>query len=159
MTTEPLTDAAPAVQVARFAELTPAQLHGIFKLRSDVFILEQACVYGDIDGRDAEPSTLLLWIEDGDEVVATARVLRNADGMHHIGRVATHPRHRRRGLAAALMRRALEVAPPPVELKAQAHLGTWYARFGFTPSGDTFDEAGILHQPMRLEATGDRSRL
>ena len=141
------------INVARFDELTVAQLYGILRLRSDVFIVEQACAYDDIDGRDAEPATRHLWVEAGGEVVAAARLLRNRDGAHHIGRVVTHPRHRRRGLAEALMRRAIELAGPPIELKAQAHLADWYARFGFRPSGDTFDEAGVLHQPMRLDAT------
>ena len=145
-------DDTPPVNVARFDELTVAQLYGILRLRSDVFIVEQDCAYDDIDGRDAEPATRHLWIERDGEVVAAARLLRNRDGAHHIGRVVTQARYRRQRLAEAIMRRAIELAGPPIELKAQAHLSDWYARFGFRPNGDTFDEAGILHQPMRLDS-------
>ena len=74
------------------------------------------------------------------------------DGAYHIGRVTTHRAHRRRGLAGALMRHAMSMAAPPIEIKAQAHLADWYATFGFVPYDAEFVEDGIPHQRMRIDA-------
>lgn len=116
--------------------------------------MEQQCVYPDIDGRDGEPHTLHLWIEDGQgRVVSTARLLDEGDRTHRIGRVATAPAFRSRGHAAALMHRAIELAGPPIVLSAQAYLVDWYARFGFAVSGERWIEDGIEHAPMRLDVT------
>src|SRR6202011_2102516 len=145
-------DASPLIHVARFDELRPHELYGILKLRSDVFIVEQNCAYDDIDGRDAEPTTRHLWVENDDVVIAALRLLRNRDGAYHIGRVTTHIAHRRRGLAGALMRHAMAVAAPPIEIKAQAHLAGWYATLGLLRYADEFVEDGIPHQRMRIDA-------
>jgi len=75
--------------------------------------------------------------------------------VHRIGRVATAPAARGRGLAASLMARALElVGDGPVVLDAQAQLEGWYARFGFAAGGPAFLEDGIPHVPMRRAARG-----
>jgi len=68
------------VRVATFAELTPLQLYRILKLRADVFVVEQDCVYPDIDDRDLEPDARHMWIEDGDIVVAYLRVVAEPPG-------------------------------------------------------------------------------
>lgn len=115
-----------------------------------MFVVEQACVYLDPDGRDLEPSTRHVWIEDGGAVVAAARVLTEADGASSIGRVVTAPSHRRRGLAADLVRTAMEGAPRPVRINAQSPLVDWYSRFGFEVAGDEFVEDGIPHTPMAV---------
>ena len=142
----------PEVHAARFQELSPATLYGILRLRSDVFVVEQNCVYADMDGLDLEPTTQHLWIEDGrGSVVAAARILDDSSE-RSIGRVATRPDHRNRGLASALMRRAVELAKPPIWLKAQEYLRDWYASFGFEVSGESWMEDGIPHVPMRLDA-------
>lgn len=115
-----------------------------------MFIVEQQCVYADIDGRDAEPGTVHVWIEEHQAVVSTLRVLDDGDGVHRIGRVATAPSHRNRGLAAALMNAAIDLAGPPIVLSAQAYLAAWYAGFGFREIGAGWIEDGIEHVPMRL---------
>lgn len=56
---------ASRVRSARLRELTPLRLHGILRLRSDVFVVEQQCAYADMDGLDADPETVHLWIEEG----------------------------------------------------------------------------------------------
>ena len=117
-----------------------------------MFVVEQACVYLDPDGRDLEPSTRHLWIEDEPTgaVIAALRVLREADGATSIGRVVTARTHRSRGLAAELVKTALTVAVRPVRINAQSHLFDWYAGFGFAGDGDEFVEDGIPHVPMVL---------
>jgi ElaA protein len=150
--------ASPIVDVrdAALTELDPLTLYRILALRSEVFVLEQACVYLDLDGRDAEPSARQLWIERDGEVIATLRLLTDDGGTARIGRVATAKSARGGGLAAALMRRALELAAGrEVVLDAQAYLFDWYAGFGFVRAGDDYVEDGIPHVPMRLD-TGRR---
>ena len=136
---------------ATFAELTPFEVYGLCRLRVDVFVVEQECPYPELDGRDLEPATVHLWFEVDGEVAATIRVL--DDGASRaIGRVATAPAFRGRGLAARLMAEGIELcAGTPVTLGAQAHLEGWYERFGFRRSGPGYVEDGIPHVPMRRE--------
>lgn len=138
------------VRDAALAELDPLTLYRILALRSAVFVVEQTCVYLDLDGRDLEPSARQLWIAaPSGEVLATLRLLVDADGRYRIGRVATAPAARSRGLAARLMDRALElIGDAPAVLEAQSYLVAWYARFGFVPSGAEYVEDGIPHTPM-----------
>ena len=140
------------IEAARFADLTVDVLYRILRLRSEVFVVEQECVYLDPDGRDAEPSAWHLWAEDGGEVVVAGRLLREGDGSWRIGRVATAPEARGRGLAAALVARAVELCGDdrPIELHAQTHLLEWYRTLGFEPCGAEYVEDGIPHTPMRL---------
>lgn len=140
------------VRDAATGQLDPATLYRILALRSVVFVLEQECAYLDPDGRDLEPGARQLWIERDGEVLATLRTLAEPDGVVRIGRVATALPSRGSGLAAQLMRRALDVAgDSDVVLEAQAHLYDWYARFGFVRAGADYLEDGIVHTPMRRE--------
>ncbi|HKR99790.1 MAG TPA: GNAT family N-acetyltransferase, partial [Candidatus Dormibacteraeota bacterium] len=102
--------AAPAVSHARWAELDAETAYAILQLRTLVFVVEQRCVYQDLDGRDLEETALQLWISDAGRVVSAARLLVEPGGAHRIGKVATHPDHRRRGFARALVARALQLA-------------------------------------------------
>ncbi len=141
----------PEVRVARLAELNPATLYRILQLRVDVFVVEQQCPYAELDGRDLEPETLHVWVEDGDAVPSYLRVLASHDGTRRIGRVVTAADSRGQGLAELLIRRALELCgSAPVVLDAQSHLERWYERLGFRRSGADFDEDGIPHVPMTL---------
>ncbi|MGY1844494.1 GNAT family N-acetyltransferase [Modestobacter sp. SYSU DS0875] len=142
---------APVMRTARFAELTPAELYGILRLRVDVFVVEQACPYPELDGRDTEPTTQHLWFEDVDgAVLSTIRVLHNG-GDRAIGRVATAIGARGRGLSARLIERGIELCEGrTIDIGAQAYLEGWYERFGFRRSGPDYDEDGIRHLPMRL---------
>ncbi len=140
------------------ADIAPLTLYRILWMRVAVFVVEQEAAYPEIDGRDIEPGAELFWAADGDEILATLRVLREA-GNTRIGRVATAPAARGRGIAADLMRAAIDLldaeAPGiPILLDAQAHLAPWYGRFGFVVSGAPFAEDGIPHVPMRRTRLG-----
>lgn len=147
---------APVLSVheAPLAELPPAVLYALLKLRVDVFVVEQECAYPELDGRDVEPTTVHLWSQAPDgSVAATLRLLRDPDGRARIGRVATAPGFRGAGAAGTLIRRALDLAGDRESvLDAQAHLAGWYARFGFEVCGPEFPEDGIPHVPMRRPA-------
>ncbi|WIX78718.1 GNAT family N-acetyltransferase [Amycolatopsis carbonis] len=134
-------------------ELTAAQLYAILRLRADVFVVEQECAYGDVDGRDLLPSTRHLWFTDpAGEVTAYLRVLADPDGVARIGRVVTAASARGHGLAASLMEAALAGASGEFVLDAQTYAQRLYARFGFIPEGDEFLDDGIPHITMRRPA-------
>lgn len=136
---------------AALADLDPATLYEILRLRVDVFVVEQRCAYADLDGRDVEASARHHWVEQDGSLVAYLRVLSEPDGTTRIGRVATAPAARGRGHAGRLLQAALRDVPRPVVVHAQAHLAGWYASFGFARAGADFVEDGILHTPMRRE--------
>ncbi len=136
------------VSDAPFDDVPPRVLYGILRLRAEVFVIEQTCIYLDPDGRDLEAGARLLWVEGDDgSVVGCARVLPEADGSS-IGRIVAGPSRRNRGIGGAMVRRALELAMRPTRINAQSHLAGWYATFGFFVDGDEFVEDGIPHTPM-----------
>ena len=141
----------PALRRARFAELSPFELYGLCRLRVDVFVVEQECPYPELDGRDAEPTTVHLWFEEDGAVLATIRILDDG-GTRAIGRVATAASARSRGLAGRLVEEGIALCEGfPITLGAQAYLEGWYERFGFRRSGEGYVEDGIPHVPMRRE--------
>ena len=135
---------------ATFADLDTATLYALLKLRVDVFVVEQECPYPELDGRDTEPGTRHVWLDEDGEVVAYLRILVDGDGVDRIGRVCTAKTARGGGRAGVLMRAALDaIGDRPCVLDAQSYLAAWYASFGFTPNGPEFIEDGIPHIPMR----------
>lgn len=147
-----------AVQRATFDELSPHQLYALLQLRSDVFVVEQACVFLELDGQDHLPGAEHLWTADDAGVTSTLRLLPGAGGTWHLGRVVARRDARSRGVAARLVQAGLdrlrELGATRVEIGAQAHLHDWYARFGFVQSGPGYLEDGIPHLPMALELEG-----
>ncbi|MCX4473697.1 putative N-acetyltransferase YjcF [Micromonospora sp. MW-13] len=140
-------------RLASFAELDARTLHDLFRLRVDVFVVEQACPYPELDGRDIEPGTRHLWLTRDGAVVAYLRILADPGGVARIGRVVVAPDARRGGYAGRLMAEALAVVGDrPCVLDAQSHLAGFYARHGFAVSGPEYVEDGIPHTPMRRES-------
>ncbi|WP_122939994.1 GNAT family N-acetyltransferase [Brachybacterium sp. EE-P12] len=136
-------------------------LYLLMKLRQDVFTMEQGATDADLDGRELEAGTELLWIQEAGEPIAHLRLLREADGTVRIGRVAVRADRRRGGhgrrLMVAALERARELTPSAeVHLDAQAYLETWYASMGFETVGGMFLEAGIEHVAMVLRPDGTR---
>jgi ElaA protein len=136
-----------------FAELTPEQIHDVYRLRVDVFIVEQNCVFQDVDGVDPKCWHLLGY--SGGKLVAYARLLPAGVKFDEpsIGRVITARSVRKTGLGRVLMREAMMRARglwpgQPLRIGAQAHLERFYNEFGFTKSSDPYDEDGIIHIEM-----------
>jgi ElaA protein len=144
-------ETGPTVHEKGFDELTPGELYAVLRLRIDVFVVEQDCAFGDLDGRDTEPTARHLWLEDDGRVVAYARILSGPDGATHVGRVVTPTDLRDRGYGALVLREALARTTGPVVIGAQSRLHDWYAGFGFAVCGDEYVEDDIPHLPMRLE--------
>jgi ElaA protein len=154
------------VREASFDDLDPRTLYEILRLRIDVFVVEQACAFGDLDGRDLEPTARHLWLEldrpapgdgeaaaDGPTVVAYARLLDGPGGGTEIGGVVTPGHVRGTGVGRRLMREAMARIEGPIYLKAQSRKSAFYASFGFVVVGDEFLEDGIPHVPMRHPGT------
>ena len=136
--------------VGPFTELDAASAYAVWKLRQDVFVVEQQCAYPDLDGRDDEPGTRHVLLRDDGELLGYARVLDDGSTWR-IGRVVVAAKARGRGLADELMLAAVQVATGrDVLLDAQSPLAGWYETFGFVADGPEFLEDGIPHTPMRL---------
>jgi ElaA protein len=144
------------IRVVPFSGLDARDVHDLARLRQDVFVVEQACAYPDLDGRDPEPGTgHVLMREDGD-LLGYARVLDDV-ATWRIGRVVLAQAARGRGLADGMVEAALghcRSSDPgrDVVLDAQTPLARWYAGFGFAVDGEDFVEDGIPHTPMRLSS-------
>lgn len=143
-----------AFRTMAFDALDARRLHDLLRLREDIFVVEQQCIYHEIDGLD--PECLHVIGEDPEGgLVACARIIPPlAGGPPHIGRVAVRSDHRGRGVARALMMHALERCArahgtAQCALAAQAHLEGFYASLGFRKQGEPYLLDGIPHIDMR----------
>ena len=137
-------------------DLSKDQLYAILRLRCDVFVVEQQCVYQDIDGQDLDGDTHHLMAWKNDELVAYLRLLdpQLQGGDVVIGRVIVAPSARGTGLGHQMMKETLRqiehIWPDtPIYLSAQAHLQGYYGRYGFVAEGEQYLEDGIPHRGMR----------
>ena len=142
---------------AAFDDLTPRDVHDIFRVRIEVFVIEQECPFQDVDG--ADPSSWhLLGTNGSSDLVAYCRLV--PPGVKYaepsIGRIVTTAQVRGTGCGRELVKEALartEALWPgkPIRIGAQARLEKFYNEFGFVQSSDPYDEDGILHIEMLLE--------
>lgn len=147
------TAAGDGIHVASSVELDTTTAYLLWQLRVDVFVVEQACAYRELDGRDLDPDTRHVWAVQDGVPVGYLRVLAEPDGGRRIGRVCVATQARGRGWADRLMRRALhEVSGHGCALDAQTYLAPWYRRWGFVVTGPEFLDDGIPHLPMALDA-------
>lgn len=140
-----------------FHAFTVHEFHDLLRLRIDIFVVEQTCVYPELDGLDPTALHLMGYALDG-TLVACARILLPEPGdVPHIGRVAVRMDQRGHGIASALMEHALEdlqkhYGSRRSALAAQAHLELFYARFGFKRQGPDYLLDGIPHVDMHRDA-------
>jgi ElaA protein len=143
-----------------FAELTNVEVYETLAARSAVFVVEQNCVYGDIDGLDVQAWHLSAYGPGIDatppQLAGYLRVLLPdaTDTDVRIGRVLTTAAFRGIGLGNAMLERSLthiraQWPATPIRLHAQAHLQSFYGAFGFAPVSEIHDEDGIPHVWMR----------
>ena len=141
-------------QLLAFDALSAHILYAVLQLRSEVFVVEQTCVFQDMDGADAHALHLLGSNAQG-ELLAYARLLPagKAFAEASVGRVLTRASARTGGLGHALMHQALahlaaQWGAQPVRIGAQAHLQPFYAQHGFVDVGLPYIEDGIPHLEM-----------
>ena len=140
--------------VKAFNDLSAGELYTILKLRNEVFIVEQNCVYLDTDNKDLKCYHLML-LNNDNELIAYARLVPpglSFDEMS-IGRVVTSPKARGKGAGRQLMNIAIEnctdiFGEGSIKIGAQAYLSKFYTSLGFNEVGEIYDEDGIPHIDM-----------
>ncbi|MBL7719566.1 MAG: GNAT family N-acetyltransferase [Flavipsychrobacter sp.] len=141
--------------IKSFRELTIHELYAMLQLRTKVFVVEQNCVFQDMDDKDQE-ALHVLGYHNGD-LVAYSRLL--PAGVSYpemaIGRVLTDTDRRKEGFGISLMKQSIETmyqawGHQPIRIGAQLYLKKFYESFGFTQSSDTYLEDGIPHIEMLL---------
>jgi ElaA protein len=140
--------------IKRFDELTPMEIHDIYKARIDVFVVEQNCPYHEVDGFDPQSIHILL-LDDNNTLKAYCRVLpaRTTFDTPSIGRVIAL--ERRKGYASIVLEAAINVIKEIfkeniVTIEAQTYARSLYEKQGFTQTSEPFLEDGIEHIQMQL---------
>jgi len=141
----------------RFDDLSHADLYALLKLRSEVFVVEQNCVFLDLDDHD-QASQHLLMHDGAGALIGYARLLPPGEKYPEcsIGRVVVPMRVRSTGAGQRLMAEAVRgtrerFAGQPILIWAQQRLERFYAGFGFVRCSEPEMEDGILHVRMRLD--------
>ena len=138
-----------------FTELTPDELYAILRLRSEVFVVEQNCVFLDIDNKDQKCHHLMGW--RAGKLVGYSRLL--GSGISYvessIGRVVTSPAARGFGVGRDLLDMSIGTlyrlyGKQPIRIGAQCYLTKFYESFGFVQKGEIYLEDGIEHIEMLL---------
>jgi ElaA protein len=140
-----------------FVELDVGQLYAILRLRQEVFVLEQDCVYLDLDDRDQQAIHILC--TEADRLLAYQRCI--APGRDspesQLGRIVVRREARGRDLGRELVQRGIEHNRSrwpecDIRISAQAHLQDFYSSLGFNAEGREYLEDGIPHRRMRYQA-------
>lgn len=138
---------------ARFEALAPRSLYAVLQLRSEVFVIEQQCLFQDLDGADAKAMHLMGW--QGDRLQAYARCFGPGVMFQEasIGRIATRAAVRAGGLGHRLVEHAMALVAmawgrQPIRIGAQARLRRFYQGHGFEAVGVPYVEDGIDHIEM-----------
>lgn len=143
-------------KIKRFEALSAPELYQILQLRSEVFVVEQNCVYQDIDGKDAK--ALHLFGESAGKIVAYARLFDKGDYFDEtsIGRVVVSPASRDKKYGHVLMKEAIsaietEFRQTAIAISAQLYLKKFYESHGFVAEGETYLEDDIPHIHMKRQ--------
>ncbi len=144
----------PLVQICKaFGDLTPQQMYEMLRLRSEVFVVEQNCVFLDMDNRDQDCYHLLLYKDNVLEACARLVPPGVSYTQMSIGRIITSPAMRGTGLGKQLVSIAIQecynlFGEGPIKIGAQLYAKGFYEWFGFVQTGDVYDEDGIDHIHM-----------
>ena len=136
--------------IKNFEELTTTELYDFLQLRSDVFVVEQACVFLDLDNRDKD-AIHVLGIKNN-EIVAYTRLFKQNDYYEEasIGRVVVKKEERKYGYGHDLMEFSIKAVERKfkttcIKIGAQKHLHKFYESHGFKQVGEEYLEDGIIH--------------
>ena len=140
--------------IKKFSELSTEEMYHILKLRSEVFVVEQNCVYQDIDEKDQK--AIHLFIEKNNEIIAYTRIFKKGDYYEEnpsIGRVVVSKKERGKNLGKEIMIESIEFIKKEmegrkIELSAQKYLDKFYKELSFYSEGEDYLEDGIPHQRM-----------
>lgn len=139
-----------------FSELTTSELYSILQLRAEIFVVEQDCVYNDIDGLDKD--AVHQFLKKDNEIVAYSRLLKPGTRFsdYSIGRVVVKQTERRTGLGIKMMEQAKEFIlnewhAQKIKVSAQKYLRNFYENLGFKVITKEYLEDGIPHLGMLFE--------
>ena len=143
-------------KIKRFEALSLEELYGILQLRSEVFVVEQNCVYQDIDFKDQKAVHLIGEYEG--KTVAYARLFKPNDYFEKasIGRVIVKPDYRHLKLGHELMREAIQAVmasfgESQITISAQLYLQRFYESHGFVVTSEVYLEDDIPHIEMKIQ--------
>ena len=143
-------------QFKHFSELSTSELYDILKLRAEIFVVEQDCVYNDLDGYDKE--AVHQFLKKNDEVVAYVRLLKPGSRFkdYSIGRVVVKESKRGTGLGIQMIQEAKTYIREnwkanKIKISAQKYLRKFYEDLGFVIVTEEYLEDGIPHFGMLLE--------
>jgi ElaA protein len=144
-------------QLKKFEELTTIELYNILHLRSEVFVVEQNCVYQDLDNIDQQSYHLYCTNKES-EILAYCRIIPPTIVYVEpsIGRVISNPLFRKTGIGKLLLEKAITETTflypnTTIKIGAQLYLKKFYESFGFIQISEIYDEDGIDHIKMLLQ--------
>lgn len=138
-----------------FGELTTEELYIILRLRSEVFVVEQNCVFLDMDNKDFYCDHLMGWKEN--MLLGYSRIV--PPGISYedssIGRIVSSPAGRGMGVGRELLQQSIQTlyrihGKRDIRIGAQYYLKEFYESFGFVQTGEIYPEDGISHIEMLL---------
>lgn len=140
-------------QIKAFDELNTAELYTILRLRAEVFVVEQDCVYQDVDNKDQK--AIHVFALENDKVLAYTRIFKAGDYFQEasIGRVVVGINERGKGLARDMMLKAIgyveqNFTSTTIRISAQTYLKDFYSSLGFKQVGLEYLEDGLPHSGM-----------
>lgn len=141
------------IYTKNFHALNTQELYGLLQLRSEVFVVEQDCVYQDLDGKDSKAIHVIG--KKGDKVVAYTRVFAPGDYFPEasIGRVVVKKDQRKYGYGKTIMEASIKAVEAQlhtttIRISAQTYLRKFYSSLGFQAEGEEYLEDGIPHVSM-----------
>jgi len=139
-----------------FLDLTTDELYNILQLRSEIFVVEQDCIYNDLDGHDKD--AVHLFLRKDNEIIAYSRLLKPGSRFNDfsIGRVVVKQSERKTGLGIQMMEEAKryileEWQARKIKISAQSYLRKFYEDLGFKVITEEYLEDGIPHFGMLFE--------
>lgn len=144
------------ITIKTFDELTKQELYTILQLRSEVFVMEQHCIYQDVDGKDQKAFHLMGY--KNDKLVAYTRIFKPGDYFTEasIGRVLVKKNFRKHRFGYAIMEASVnfiksELKQSIIKISAQVYLKDFYKNLGFKEVGEEYFEDDIPHITMILK--------
>ena len=141
------------IETKTFQELSTKELYNLLQLRSEAFVVEQDCVYQDLDGKDEK--ALHVIGKNNNNIVAYTRVFKSGDYFEHssIGRVVVSKEERKHKFGYDIMEASIKAIKEyfnetTIKLSAQTYLKKFYNNLGFQEAGEEYLEDGIPHIAM-----------
>ena len=141
--------------IKTFDDLSNTEIYQILRLRSEVFVVEQECIYQDIDNKDKK--AVHIFLKEKNEIIAYSRIFKEKEYFENpsIGRVVVTNKRRMYGIGKKIMNISIDyikqnIKAKCIEISAQKYLKKFYSNLGFVQQGDEYLEDNIPHLRMLL---------